>query len=250
MDDMFSNVQEEQDVRELFQLLEPLHEELPPLEESLAACKERFAQERAHLTPKKRQQRQTIWMRLLGWSLLPAAGFAALMLFVNMKTNMPVERIPKGFSMSLWYTGKALGYRAKAQVREAQVLVPGDQIQFEYKSPAETHILIASLNQRGEVSRYVPLDGSMSQRLQRGHGYFAPLELDDYIGLERIFVLVSHRPFSAKKAKRAIQQAFTKHKRRWSRLRHIPGPWRVQWSLSIRKKPSRQSRSGKTAKDD
>ena len=98
-----------------------------------------------------------------------------------------MRRMAKGIALKLWYTGAALKFRAKSRVQEGDTLSPGDQIQLTYENHRAMHMVVASINHKGEVSILAPLEGKSSQRVAIGKGAFEVLELDDYIGQERLF---------------------------------------------------------------
>ena len=129
------------------------------------------------------------------------------------------------------------------QAAPSQVLHPGDFIQFAYSAGRPHHVMIVSLNDKGEVSLFVPFSQSkQSYRVDSGRGLLpdalGTLELDDYIGKERIFFVYASKSFTFAQLKRTIEQSFQQADRSVEKLKALPGPW--QWKdLVIVKKPKK-----------
>lgn len=113
-----------------------------------------------------------------------------------------------------------------------QRLNPGDLIQFSYTLPKAVHLMIVSINERGDISKFVPLDQQGSVRRQAGQGELPnaqdSLELDDYIGMERLFVVYRQKPFDFSMLKSVVAQAFQKAGKDLKDLKELPKPWHHQ----------------------
>lgn len=153
-----------------------------------------------------------------------------------------LQRIPKGLSIRLWYTGAGLKFRAKSEVRDGDTLEPGDLIQLSYHTAEPTYLVIASINHRGDVSILAPLEGKKSLLLKKGKGTLETLELDEYIGVEKLVALTSTSPFSIERVRRSIRSAFYRSQRRVQNIHLIPGSWTQSWTLLIRKNMRKKGR--------
>jgi len=145
------------------------------------------------------------------------------------------KMIPKGISFSLMAIGQATGYQKKVKVKNGEVLYEGDQIQIQYHFPRKMHMMVASINQKGEVSIFAPLSGKKSMMTPKEKGHFAPLELDDYIGLERIVAFASETPFEASSIKKHLQQAFQKAGKDLLLLKQVDGEQPIAWTVLLNK---------------
>ena len=85
-------------------------------------------------------------------------------------------------------------------------LRPGDTLMFKYTS-AHTHMLVAGLEASGQVSIFVE-----DARLAPGQNQLAPqgVQLDNYRGKERIFVLLSDQPLDAAAVRARLEAATIK----------------------------------------
>lgn len=116
------------------------------------------------------------------------------------------------------------------------VLEPGALIQFELHLYKALHVAVLSINQKGVISAFVPLSAKKSIYKPQGKQslpYKGSLELDDYIGLERIFVLFSKHAFSMNTARKHIRQAYIRARRNIKKMQTLPD-WRCH-TLLIRK---------------
>lgn len=116
------------------------------------------------------------------------------------------------------------------------VLVPQSMIQFELRLFRASHVLVVGVNEKAEVFAFVPLSGTQSMRLPEG-SHMLPkdgsLELDEYIGWERVFVLVSDAPIALSDVKRSVHEVM-KEKGRDLRAIEAFGKWRMR-SFLIKK---------------
>jgi hypothetical protein len=127
---------------------------------------------------------------------------------------------------------RVLSYRKGAPypnwLRNNAPVQPGALIQFSFLAHRPKHIMIIGMNRSGETYPFVPYLGKHSQAVNQPSGKLpanSSLELDDYIGPERFFFFVSHKPFSFAAAKRALKKAFETHDKNVSKIQAIAGPW-------------------------
>lgn len=120
-------------------------------------------------------------------------------------------------------------------VRPGQVLHPGDFVQFRYSAPRPLHIMIVSLNNKGEVFAFHPFQGKRSSKMTPGEQRSIPtkgsFELDDYLGPERFFIVISRRSFPFSLVKKILTHAYKVSKGKIERIQRIPGPWRAHTIL-------------------
>ncbi|MCB9641852.1 MAG: DUF4384 domain-containing protein [Myxococcales bacterium] len=118
-----------------------------------------------------------------------------------------------------------------ALVTSRQVLHPGDFVQFRYSAPKTLHMMIVSLNSKGEVFAFLPFQGSQSTQVQAGQKRTLPAEssyeLDDYLGWERFFLVASERPFAFAALKTKVLQAYKRASNKVERVGSIEGSWLV-----------------------
>lgn len=187
----------------------------------------------------------------LGWLLvglcvlllLPLAPWKSTLQQTQVGTELPGRVSKSGAVVEMHHSLKtAQGFVVRHKTDTQQRLAPGDLIQFHYEAiHAPLHIMIVSLNERGEVSPYIPFEKKSSIQI-KGEGRLpktGSLVLDGYIGLERVFVLTAGKRFSLTRVKRSLTRAFEKAHRRLAVLQEVPGPWNVRTYL-LRK----QHRSG------
>lgn len=85
------------------------------------------------------------------------------------------------------------------QTQQGSVLHPGDLVQFVVTAKQPTHLMVLSVNQKGEVFVYAPFKGKTSLLVEPGKSTFprsAAFELDDVLGWERFFVVSSSKAFA------------------------------------------------------
>lgn len=114
-------------------------------------------------------------------------------------------------------------------------LAPGDLVQFRFKLKQDMHILVVSLNERGEVFPFVPLQGTQSTHVTAGVHLFPKhqrsLELDDTIGYERFFLLSSTKPFSLRQVKKTLLRQWSEQGRNLTQWKPRDNPWFVETVL-------------------
>jgi hypothetical protein len=108
--------------------------------------------------------------------------------------------------------GKSLLKGVKKDIhyaKDGEILCPSALIQFHYQLIEQGHLMIVSLNEKGDIFSFVPFQGKKSVDIDTIKGYLpraGSLELDDYIGLERFFLFWSSRPFSLQELKSSLKQ--------------------------------------------
>jgi len=147
-------------------------------------------------------------------------------------------RVKKGAdAIAMLYYVK--GSKQSRYARDQQRLHPGDLIQFVYRLRRPAYVMVVSLNQRGEISSFVPLHQTSSVLTPQRRGAFPPssaLQLDDYLGLERIFMLLAPTPFTLRRVKAALRRGYRQAGRDLHRLTALSGPWQAH-TLLIHKHP-------------
>jgi hypothetical protein len=132
------------------------------------------------------------------------------------------------------------GQRYSRWTNNQQSLQPGDLIQFAYQIPIEMNLMIVGINNKGEVSAFFPLGGKKSVKIRAGTGTLPnnqqSLELDDYIGKERLFMVTSHKSFLFKSLQHSILQSYFGAWGDVEKMKHIEGPWQFQTLLIHKRK--------------
>jgi len=126
------------------------------------------------------------------------------------------------------------------QAESKQELYPGDFIQFAYSAGHPYHVMIISLNDKGEVSLFVPFsDSKQSHQVEAGRGLLpdalGTLELDDYVGMERIFFVYASKAFGFNELKQVVEKSFQKAGRSLTKLKSLPGPWKWKDMVILKK---------------
>lgn len=129
--------------------------------------------------------------------------------------------------------GRPTPHTTPALVRRGQSLRPGDFVQFRYKLPRTAHVMVVSLNDKGDVFAYFPLEGKQSRTLHAGEGTLPEnksWELDDVLGEEKFFVIASKEPFSYKQVKSLLRKSFQYNK---GRVGEVGLSSRTWWYMSL-----------------
>ncbi|MCK6551624.1 DUF4384 domain-containing protein, partial [Myxococcota bacterium] len=92
----------------------------------------------------------------------------------------------------------------------SEVLHPGDVLRFTAMLPEHGYVFIANVDANGRVSRYFPENSARSAEVPRGLPRTLPgsIELDDFIGLERITLLSSDGPLDEADVFAALARAY------------------------------------------
>ena len=226
--------QEDQSLRDSLSVLKP--PAFPDVEQALQSFHSNHA-------PSTTQQNQsTPWWKNL-WLLSPtlaAGAFCLLMLFVWPDPSQnTTPSIAKGTSLELWYTGPRLGFRSQRKARDGEKLLPGTQIKFKLRSHRKDYGMLVLVNQQGKVTVLAPLEGRSSLPLARLQNALGPLELDDYIGKERVFALFAPKPFSSQAVQQTFTRAFQQAQKRLLAMAPQSKQWQLVWSLWYEKQPLR-----------
>jgi len=131
-----------------------------------------------------------------------------------------------------------LGSKISQKTQNNEVLYPGDLIQFSYSLTKPTWVMIVSVNSKGEFSVFAPLGGKKSILVQKGAGNFpkkGSLELDDYIGYERLWILHSAQAFDLKKVQVQLRGMLKVTKVLLKQPKRLPGFEQVD-TILIQKK--------------
>ncbi len=134
------------------------------------------------------------------------------------------------------------GQTKAKRARYKQVLLPRDLVQFVYEVPGPRYVMIAGINQRGEVFLlyHVQEKSVKVSRLQGSLPQGESFRMDNYVGLERYFLVASTKPFAWSSLKQALLRSWAKQGKSLSRFRTLAGPWQVM-SFLIEKKTKRAS---------
>lgn len=133
-----------------------------------------------------------------------------------------------------------LSYRPAQMTRAYETLYPGDLVQFLYRLDAPLHVMVVSLNKKGEVFAFVPLRGEKSIKLGPGKGTLPhknSLVLDKYIGPERFFMVASKRPFTLSRLRRDLVRQWESQQHHLDHWPTFQDPWHVVQTLLIHKQP-------------
>jgi|GEM_PF-3075794 len=176
---------------------------------------------------------------------------------VPASTKHPFDLTQKGYSpdiLMLYLPGAEAKKKKMLSLNalNGQKLFPGDFIQFQYKIPKKVHIMITSINQKGEVFAFIPFQGGSSMLLQRKKGTLpseASLELDDYIGPERFFVILANDSFTFTQVKRVLKKTVSLQSKTLHVAKRFPSQWWVKTILiqkskhsPIKRKPLRRKK--------
>jgi hypothetical protein len=121
--------------------------------------------------------------------------------------------------------------------KPGQPLAPGDLIQFRYQLTKPAYGMIVGLNDKGEVFPYVPFKGTKSMHLQaRQHKpgilpMLSSLELDNTLGYERFFLVVSPKPFAFTTLKQTLLRSWRQHKGHLLKIQTLSSG-QQQWQFS------------------
>jgi len=102
--------------------------------------------------------------------------------------------------------------RLSFYTKDGQTLAPGDLIQFDYRTPHPIQLMIASINEKGEISVFAPPLGTKSTPITQKEGTLpnnSSLELDDYIGKELFVIAYQRNAFTAAFLKQELSKVFS-----------------------------------------
>jgi hypothetical protein len=100
-------------------------------------------------------------------------------------------------------------FSPRGKVEDGAQVHPGEALRFVYSSPQAGYLLVAGLNERGELFPYYPLEGTESARVEAGSGVALPgsVVLDETLGQERFYLLVTERPLRVADLRDAVRAA-------------------------------------------
>ncbi|MCK6546453.1 DUF4384 domain-containing protein [Myxococcota bacterium] len=102
------------------------------------------------------------------------------------------------------------GGAAARPLAPSEALRAGDLLRFAVDAPKRGHVVVANLDARGRFSLYAPARPGETLVVEAGANQVLPgsIELDDFVGAERIFVLFSERPIDPAAVERALVDAY------------------------------------------
>jgi hypothetical protein len=148
---------------------------------------------------------------IAGWKLGLAGALAAAAVVVALRV-VPRDHVPPGTRLkggSIVELAVSRGGRSFAH-DEGVPLRPGDVLAFRY-STQQPYLLLLSVERSGKVSIYFT-DTSRQQSLHIQPGRDVQLklgvELDEYVGPERVIALLSARPLAVEAVREAVALRF------------------------------------------
>lgn len=126
----------------------------------------------------------------------------------------------------------------RSRVRGGDTLHAGDLVQFIIQQQKAGHLMVVSLNQKGEVFPFVPFQGKRSVWRAKGRHALpqgSALELDAYTGAERFFLVQRAQPFSLQALRQSLLRAWREADKDVRKMERLPAPWKFR-SILIQKK--------------
>jgi hypothetical protein len=157
-------------------------------------------------------RRQTPRWRWSLWLAVPALGAVALFGHRLVQDRRPDPIISvKGASLVEVFArrnaaGSVGGKPAVVRVAEGARLASGDALRFVLYPTGLSHVLIASVDGAGAVSIYFPFHGEASATIDGRTAMSVPgsIVLDQAPGPERLFIIYSAQPVSARAVREAL----------------------------------------------
>ncbi|TNE44742.1 MAG: DUF4384 domain-containing protein [Deltaproteobacteria bacterium] len=204
--------------------LDPVPLQLPDPQQALV----QFHERRAPVAE------ETGWSAWYQW--LPAGGFlsaiAVISLVFWLGPQTPPDRVMKGSAPdTIMLHAYATAPKAPQRTRNGTVLHPGDFVQFVVQAEQPAHVMVLSLNQKGEIFVYAPFKGQASISLSPGKRTFpssAAFELDNLLGWERFFVVSSQQSFTLEQIEPILRKAVKEGGATAQAQLAYPTPWHVQ----------------------
>lgn len=228
--------QEDNALRNGLSVLEPTS--FPDLEQALQLFEKDYAPPLSVSARPSPPRWRSLWL----WSPLLMGTACVALFFLLPAATTQHALMAKGVALEFWYTGPQVNYRTQQQARNGEVLVPGTQFHLKMRSQHNEHGMLVLVNQKGKVTALAPLAGKQSLPVTALQQTFQPLEMDDYLGKERLFALFSKNPFTLKDVENTFAKAFRQAQKQLLRMSPQSNRWRVVWSLwyekqALRKKP-------------
>jgi hypothetical protein len=169
------------------------------------AAADRF---RTHVFPRTveaagRRRRPSAFRWLTLGAALAAGVAVVLLVLARPRDEGPALAVKGGPG---WHVYARRGERVFA-VGEGARLASGDQLRFALEPAGLPYLLLASVDGDGKVSVYYPYEGDQSGRLPSEMRIELPdsIRLDDAVGPERVFALLSHTPLPAAPVRLALR---------------------------------------------
>src|SRR5262249_18706951 len=140
---------------------------------------------------------------------------AVAVLFVVFMQVAPQETMRlKGETLRLEVYASHNGAAAKPHDPKNR-LVAGDGLMVFVTAPRDGYAMLVDFDERGKISPYwAPRDQSSALTAGRTHESFgSAIELDDFVGSERIFLIFSPRPLELENVRSAFDRAFAENGR-------------------------------------
>jgi hypothetical protein len=153
------------------------------------------------------------WRGWGGWAGAPLlVGAAAVLLLVPaLKPRQPSVMPPPGVRAKGQLAVEAFCKRADKvfPVGDGGAYYRGDRLRFAYSTPADGHLMVLGVDDRGQIFPYYGEGRLSSVPAAAGAKVMLPgsVELDDHNGAERVFVLWAAAPIDGGAVKRAVAEA-------------------------------------------
>ncbi len=137
------------------------------------------------------------------WDLLLAKG----------QPFMKILYLKPSPTLQMKFSGNPATFKDVHYLRDGESLCPGALIQFHYQLAQKGFLMIVSLNAKGEIFSFVPFQGEKALISSKLKGYLptsSSLELDDYLGPERFFLIWAPNPFLLKDVRRPLRKYWQK----------------------------------------
>jgi len=137
----------------------------------------------------------------LAASLLIVVGLSAVL----RDTHLQGTRIKGGGQIRLYLAGD----HGEVIHRESAVFFPGERIQFTYSCAKRSWIVLAGVEESGEVTIYFPAADSLSMMVEPGSNVPLPnsIELDTYTGVEQYVAVFTLQPIEVANVVAAIKKS-------------------------------------------
>lgn len=217
----------------------------------------RFADDEVSSSRELAQVQQTSWFsslaQLFSQRAIWVTAFAAVLAVIvlprtswfgeSFRSKLPVVPSPlvaKGLNIKMLHTLREEPHRFSQTyvTRSGTKLAQGDLIQFTYVFPSRLHVLLGGMNQQGELFPLVVSKTGQSVQVKSKAGAFPErksFKLDNYLGQERYFFVVSTKPFAWHTIKAKLTKSWQKHKD-LQRSFSLPKPWQISSFFIVKTK--------------
>jgi len=185
--------------------------------------------------PTLNRWRGPVWALAGAGSALAAATVLIAVLLSPETTEVPTSLpSPAGSSSPAFGTGGAVRYKGNdrtvevppspstaravlisesgsVQVKDGAILHAGDVLKFHYDTARHDYLFLVGVDEQGNVSTWYPEKAGASVPIARGINIPLPeaVQLDDYVGKERVFALFTGVPLSHVEVEGAVKSAMT-----------------------------------------